>query len=73
MLLFNRAHITNISYFGVFLKKIKKYKLYVYGNYYNTVDMSQTITNIRYINIFTKKGLRYARQLVLKKKSKKQN
>jgi hypothetical protein len=52
------------------VKKLKKYKMYLkYTNKnYNIVE---TILKIRKLNIFTKKGLRLARQVVLKKKGKK--
>ena len=70
MLLFNRAHITNIFYKNFFIKKIKKYKLYISCTQTN-VNIIHTLINIRKINIFTKKGLRAARQILQKKKSKK--
>jgi len=70
MLLFNRAHITNIFYKNVFIKKIKKYKLYIACTQVN-IKVINTIIGIRKINIFTKKGLREARQILQKKKSKK--
>ena len=71
ILLFNRSHITNIFYCNVFLKKIKKYKIYVYGTNDNIYKLVKALLNVRYINIFTKKGLRSSRQIILKKKSKK--
>ena len=70
VLLFNRSHTTTLWWSGVFLKKLKKYKMYIK---YNKPDMLiiNSILNIRPINIFTKKGLRCARQILLKKKGKK--
>jgi len=70
MLLFNRAHITNVFFKNMFLKKLKKYKIYIqYTN--GCTKIINTILNIRNINIFTKKGLRKSRQILLKKKGKK--
>jgi len=70
VLLFNRSHTTTLWWSGVFLKKLKKYKMYVK---YNKSDKKiiNLILNVRPINIFTKKGLRFARQTLLKKKGKK--
>ena len=70
LLLFNRAHITNIFWKNLFIKKIKKYKMYVYYTNHN-LNLINDILKIRYINMFTKKGLRRTRQIILKKKSKK--
>ena len=71
MLLFNRSHITNIFWKNIFIKKIKKYKMYVCGTKNNICKIISTILNTRSINIFTKKGLRVSRQILLKKKNKK--
>ena len=69
-LLFNRSHITNMWYKNITMLKLKKYKIYL--NYINSnKHILNTIISIRPINIFTKKGLRYSRQIVLKKKGKK--
>jgi hypothetical protein len=69
-LLFNRAHITNIWYKNITILKLKKYKMYV--NYTNFNEkILNTILSVRPVNIFTKKGLRSARQILLKKKGKK--
>ena len=70
ILLFNRAHITTVWWRNVFIKKLKKYKIYVkYTN--KNKNLLNTILNTRPINIFTKKGLRKSRQILLKKKGKK--
>ena len=70
VMLFNRAHTTTLWWSGIFLKKLKKYKIYLkYTN--RNVNIIQTIINVRPINIFTKKGLRVARQVLKKKKGKK--
>jgi hypothetical protein len=70
ILLFNRSHTTTLWWSGVFLKKLKKYKMYLK---YNKTDSKiiNLILGIRPISIFTKKGLRSARQIILKKKGKK--
>jgi len=70
ILLFNRAHITILWWSGFFLKKLRKYKLYIKYTNINK-KIIKTILNVRYINIFTKKGLRQSRQVLMKKKGKK--
>lgn len=68
VLLFNRAHITLLWWNNLFIKRLKKYKIYV--RYINT-NVVKSVVNIRFINVFTKKGLRQSRQILLKKKGKK--
>lgn len=68
-LLFNRAHITNVWYKNVILKKLKKYKMLV--KHVNNKGLIKNIMGVRPVNIFTKKGLRLARQNIYKKKGKK--
>lgn len=70
VLLFNRAHTTTIWWRDIFVKKLKKYKMYIK---YTTANKNfiKTIIDVRPINIFTKKGLRQSRQILLKKKGKK--
>lgn len=70
ILLFNRSHITNIWWNNIFVKKLKKYKMYIKYLPAN-MQILRTIINVRPINIFTKKGLRKVRQVLLKKKGKK--
>lgn len=70
VLLFNRAHTTTLWWKNLFLKKLKKYKMYIKYTPSNR-SIINTIINVRYINIFTKKGLRQSRQILLKKKGKK--
>ena len=70
VLLFNKSHTTTLWWSGIFLKKLKKYKIYLkYSN--QDFAILNTILNIRPVNIFTKKGLRNSRQVLLKKKGKK--
>ena len=69
ILLFNRAHITQIWWRNIILKKLKKYKMYI--KYTNNNSFIRTILFIRNINIFTKKGLRLSKQILFKKKGKK--
>jgi hypothetical protein len=70
VLLFNRAHTTTVWWKNIFLKKLKKYKIYIqYTN--KNKSILDTILKIRPINVFTKKGLRKSRQILLKKKGKK--
>lgn len=70
ILLFNRSHITILWWQNIFIKKLKKYKIYIKYNNINK-NIIPNILNIRNINIFTKKGLRKSRQILLKKKGKK--
>ncbi len=70
ILLFNRSHTTTIWWRNLFVRKLKKYKIYIKYNPINK-GVLDTIINIRLINIFTKKGLRKARQILFKKKGKK--
>ena len=70
ILLFNRAHITILWWNNIFVKKLKKYKIYIkYTNKNNRVI--EYLLKTRFINIFTKKGLRASRQILYKKKGKK--
>jgi hypothetical protein len=71
ILLFNKSHTTTLWWSGIFLKKLKKYKMYLKYNNKQDFTILNTILNIRPINIFTKKGLRSSRQILLKKKGKK--
>lgn len=70
VLLFNRAHITNIWWKNIKILKIKKYKIYVKLQKIN-LNIVSKILNIRFVNIFTKKGLRLSKQILFKKKGKK--
>ena len=70
VLLFNRAHTTQIWWSNIILKKLKKYKMYIKYTNIN-INFIKTILSIRYINIFTKKGLRKSKQVLFKKKGKK--
>lgn len=70
ILLFNRAHITLLWWNGFFLKKLRKYKLYLKYTNVNK-KIVETVLNIRFVNIFTKKGLRQSRQILMRKKGKK--
>jgi len=69
-LVFNKAHITTIWWRNMYIKKIRKSKLYLKYTF-KSMAIIKTILNVRFINIFTKKGLRISRQIVLKKKGKK--
>jgi hypothetical protein len=70
ILLFNRSHTTTMWWKNLFIKKLKKYKIFIKYTPINK-KIIETILNIRPVNIFTKKGLRKARQLLYKKKGKK--
>ena len=70
VLLFNRSHTTKIWWRNLFLKKLKKYKLYINYTKKNR-EIINKVLSVRYCNIFTKKGLRKSRQVFLKKKGKK--
>lgn len=70
VLLFNRAHTTTLWWKNTFIKKLKKYKIYVKYNH-TQKKIIDTVLGIRPVNIFTKKGLRKSRQILFKKKGKK--
>lgn len=70
VMLFNKSHTTTLWWNNIFIKKLKKYKIYIKYNNKNS-NVVQTTIGIRPINIFTKKGLRVARQILKKKKGKK--
>lgn len=69
-LMFNRAHITYVWWRHINAKKLRKYKLYLYGLRAGLM-VSRAIVGVRSVNIFTKRGLRVSRQLLYKKKGKK--
>jgi hypothetical protein len=70
ILLFNRAHMTVLWWNNIFIKKLKKYKMYIKYTPSNK-KIIQYLLKTRLINIFTKKGLRTSRQVLFKKKGKK--
>lgn len=68
---FNKSHISLIICNSAILKKLKQNKiLFFYKNikFYNQIF--NKILKIRYANIYTKRGLRFSRQLILKRKGK---
>jgi ribosomal protein L6P/L9E len=68
---FNTAHINLLIIRGLIVKKLSKNKyIYIKPNLFNLFNISQKIKNIRCNNIFTKRGLRIARQNIVKKKGK---
>ena len=68
-LIFNRAHITKFFFQNIFLKKLKKYKIYMRYTKKCLKSVNELICT-RKVNIFTKKGLRVTRQILKKKKGK---
>jgi len=68
-LIFNRAHMTRFFFQHIFLKKLKKYKIYMRYTQ-RCLKSVDELVNTRKVNIFTKKGLRVTRQLLKKKKGK---
>ncbi len=68
---FNKSHISLIICNSAIIKKIHKNKIIFF---YKNIKLYDTILNkilkIRYANIYTKRGLRFSRQLILKRKGK---
>lgn len=70
-LFFNRAHKCFFIGNNIILKRLSKSKIILLKNNYNhLIHDSILIKTIRSNNIFTKRGLRFSRQIVLKKKGK---
>lgn len=70
-LFFNRAHKCFFIGNNIILKRLSKNKIIILKNNYNhLIHDSILIRSIRSNNIFTKRGLRFSRQVVLKKKGK---
>jgi ribosomal protein L6P/L9E len=68
---FNHSHLTLFIPINTYLKKIQKSKVMIfYKNYKNYNSFLKKIITIRKINIYTKRGLRFSRQLVYKRKGK---
>lgn len=68
---FNKSHVSLVICNTAIIKKINKNKLlffYKNTNFYNT--LLTKILQIRYANIYTKRGLRFSRQIILKRKGK---
>lgn len=70
-LYFNRAHKCFFIGNNLILKRLSKNKIILLKNNYNhLINDSILIRNIRANNIFTKRGLRFSRQIIYKKKGK---
>ncbi len=68
---FNKSHISLMICNSAIIKKIHKQKiLFFYKNYSLYSEILNKVLNIRYANIYTKRGLRFSRQLILKRKGK---
>lgn len=68
---FNKSHISLLICNSAIIKKINKQKiLFFYKNYDLYEKILNKILKIRYANIYTKRGLRFSRQLILKRKGK---
>lgn len=69
---FGRSHLTNIYFKNLKLKRLTKYKIFIYTKKYEIIKhVGRLLFKIRNLNIFTKRGLRFARQKVYKKTGKK--
>jgi hypothetical protein len=70
---FNRSHLTTLLITGLLLKKIKKNKILLIFNRYQTTPniKNNLLKKIRYANIFTKRGLKLTRTVIYKKTGKK--
>lgn len=71
ILYFNTAHINLILIKNNITLKLSKNKYIIFSNnkQYNYID-SYLFKSVKLNNIFTKRGLRFSRQLILKKKGK---
>lgn len=70
-LFFNRAHKCFFIGNNVILVRLSKNKIMLLkNNFNNLIHDSKLIRGIRSNNIFTKRGLRFSRQILLKKKGK---
>nr|YP_740729.1 Ymf60 [Tetrahymena malaccensis]ABI51638.1 Ymf60 [Tetrahymena malaccensis] len=70
-LFFNRAHKCFFIGNNIILKRLSKSKIIILkNNYKHLIHDSILIRVIRSNNIFTKRGLRFSRQIILKKKGK---
>lgn len=68
---FNKSHISLLICNSAVIKKINKQKiLFFFKNYSLYEKILSKILKIRYANIYTKRGLRFSRQLILKRKGK---
>jgi hypothetical protein len=68
---FNHSHLNLFIPINTYLKKIQKNKILIfYKNFKNYTSFLKKIITIRKINIYTKRGLRFSRQLVYKRKGK---
>lgn len=70
-LYFNRAHKCFFIGKNIIVKRLSKNKIILLkNNFYDLTKDSIILRNIRKNNIFTKRGLRFSRQIILKKKGK---
>lgn len=68
---FNKSHLSLLICNKIIVKKINKQKiLFFYRNNQLYNNILNKIVNIRFANIYTKRGLRFSRQLILKRKGK---
>jgi hypothetical protein len=68
---FNHSHTMLLVTLNNYLKKIQKNKIIIfYKNYNNLNNFLKKITLIKPNSIYTKRGLRFARQIILKRKGK---
>ncbi len=70
-LFFNRSHASLLICNNIIIKKIQKNKiLFFYKNWIKYSNTFKNIIQIRPANIYTKRGLRFSRQIILKRKGK---
>lgn len=68
---FGHSHYKIIKFRTCILLKPHKYKFIVFGNSKNKLNkIIKMVQKIRPIDFFTKRGLRYARQIIIKRKGK---
>lgn len=69
---FNAAHVIFLINRNSVLKKIRKNKILFFFKDYNSFNFFffLNVIKVRYVNLFTKRGLRFSRQLIRKKRGK---
>ena len=68
---FNHSHQIFLITLNNYLKKIQKNKILIFYKNFNTLNnFLKRITLIKPNSVYTKRGLRFARQLILKRKGK---
>ena len=69
---FGHSHDTTILFRSVFIKKPHKYKFVIFKNSIKKINkLANMIVKIKPMNFYTKRGIRNSRQIIFKRKGKK--